>query len=249
LSIYSTLSIFIFADYGLHCCGIFLGTFEELGSVGSASTVSRLLPLVNAPFDWFSLGLTRALLRRGLELGGWWPYVLGLADVILAAFTVVLLTLFTVFCVQAFNDFAANGGGSPVLNLGLLLLDISSYPSIPQHWWVYTLLLSTMIPSLINLMIGGASLARGVPGISSLLLRKLPVGKTVPPFERFWVAPVLALQTVGGAVLGLVVTLLTAWVVIFSVMPWFGFELLDMARDVAAFNLPLRAWQLVESIL
>jgi hypothetical protein len=28
-----------------------------------------LLTLVNAPFDWASLGLTRALLRRGLELG------------------------------------------------------------------------------------------------------------------------------------------------------------------------------------
>jgi hypothetical protein len=29
-----------------------------------------LLTLINAPFDWASLGLTRALLRRGLELGG-----------------------------------------------------------------------------------------------------------------------------------------------------------------------------------
>jgi hypothetical protein len=28
------------------------------------------------------------------------------------------------------------------------------------------------------------------------------------------------------------------------VMPFFGFELLDMARDVAAFNLPARAGQL-----
>ena len=39
-----------------------------------------LLTLLNAPFDWASLGLTRALLRRGLELGGWWPYLLALAD-------------------------------------------------------------------------------------------------------------------------------------------------------------------------
>jgi hypothetical protein len=33
-----------------------------------------LLTLLNAPFDWVSVGLTRALLRRGPELGGWWPY-------------------------------------------------------------------------------------------------------------------------------------------------------------------------------
>jgi hypothetical protein len=31
-----------------------------------------LLTLLNAPFVWVSLGLTRALLRWGLELGGWW---------------------------------------------------------------------------------------------------------------------------------------------------------------------------------
>jgi hypothetical protein len=44
-----------------------------------------LLTLLNAPFDWASLGLTRALLRRGLELRGWWPYALALADAALAA--------------------------------------------------------------------------------------------------------------------------------------------------------------------
>lgn len=38
-----------------------------------------LLTLLNAPFDWFSLGLTRMLLRLGLEKQGWWPYGLCLA--------------------------------------------------------------------------------------------------------------------------------------------------------------------------
>jgi hypothetical protein len=43
-----------------------------------------LLTLLNAPFDWASLGLTRALLWRGLELGGWWPYILAFVDAGLA---------------------------------------------------------------------------------------------------------------------------------------------------------------------
>ena len=34
----------------------------------------------------------------------------------------------------------------------------------PEFWWVYAMLLSTMIPSLVNLMLGGASLVRGVHG-------------------------------------------------------------------------------------
>jgi hypothetical protein len=40
-------------------------------AAGPLLLILGLLTLINAPFDWTSLGLTRALLRRGLELGGW----------------------------------------------------------------------------------------------------------------------------------------------------------------------------------
>src|SRR5262249_1701489 len=62
-----------------------------------------LLTLLNAPFDWVSLGLTRALLRRGLELGGWWPYLLALADASIAGGIIALLALTMVIGVQAFS--------------------------------------------------------------------------------------------------------------------------------------------------
>jgi hypothetical protein len=48
-----------------------------------------------------------------------------------------------------------------------------------------------------------ASLLRGVPGVPALLLPKLPVARAVPPFDRAWIATVLTLQTVGGAILGI----------------------------------------------
>ena len=38
-----------------------------------------------------------------------------------------------------------------------------------------------MIPSLINLVIGGASLLRGIPGLPASLLQFVPAGKAVPP--------------------------------------------------------------------
>ena len=44
-----------------------------------------------------------------------------------------------------------------------------------------------------------------------------------------------------GAVLGIAAFL--AWGVIFHVMPWVGLDLLDMARAVAKFDVPLRAYQ------
>src|ERR1700680_3366764 len=44
----------------------------------------------------------------------------------------------------------------------------------PEYWWPYALMLSTMIPSLVNLIIGGTSLVRGLPEVPSLLLRYIP---------------------------------------------------------------------------
>ena len=67
-----------------------LGLAVELSSLKSWEVIGPfllflgLLTLLNAPFDWASLGLTRALRRRGLELGGWWPYLLALVDAALA---------------------------------------------------------------------------------------------------------------------------------------------------------------------
>ena len=48
-------------------------------TAGPALLFLGLLPLVNAPFDWLSLGLTRLLLRFGIEQGGPWPWVLRLS--------------------------------------------------------------------------------------------------------------------------------------------------------------------------
>ncbi len=50
--------------------GYFLSSFQKWDVAGPLLLFLDLLTLLNAPFDWASLGLTRALLRRGLELGG-----------------------------------------------------------------------------------------------------------------------------------------------------------------------------------
>jgi hypothetical protein len=208
-----------------------------------------LLTVLNAPFDWVSLGLTRALLRRGLELGGWWPYLLALADALLASAVIAFLALVMVIGVQAFDGLAERAGGAPVLPLPQFFGGIAAHPEAPEYWWVYALLLSSMIPSLINLVIGGASLMRGVPGLPSVLLPFMPAGKAVPAFDRSWIALVLTLQVAVGAALGVAAQALLAVGVIRYAMPWLGLNLLDMARAVAVFNLPLRTWQLFGGII
>lgn len=201
------------------------------------------LALINAPFDWASLGLTRALLRRGLELGGWWPYILAVVDAVFAVIIVVPLALTMVIGVQAFDDLANSGGGSAALPLFLLFTGIQAHPTGPEYWWVYALVLSTMIPSLANLMIGGTSLARGLPGLPSLLLRFIPPQGNVPRFDRAWIATALAAQVATGAVLGIAAQLFLLFGIIDYLLPLFGLELFDVARGVAAFNLPLRLLQ------
>jgi hypothetical protein len=76
-----------------------------------------------------------------------------------------------------------------------------------------------------------------VGGEDTLLLRFMPAGKAVPSFDRQWLALVLTAQLFVGAFLGVAAQVLLFVVVIFHIMPWFGLGLLDMARDLAEFDL------------
>jgi hypothetical protein len=108
-----------------------------------------------------------------------------------------------VIAAQAFDELVRHGGGSPILPLDPLFEGISKNPGAPGYWWIYALLVATMIPSLLSLMIGGASLISGMPGLPSLLLRFMPEGKAVPAFDRTWLAITLTLQIFSGAILGI----------------------------------------------
>jgi hypothetical protein len=155
-------------------CLALVGTLLPLRTwpyVGPLLLFQGLLTLINAPCNWASIGLTRALLRRGLELGGWWPYLLGVINAAFATVIVGLLALATVLGVQAFDGLVSHGGGVPILPLGPLFDGIAEDPAAPEYWWIYALLLATMIPSIINLAIGGMAFTRGIPWLARLLLQ------------------------------------------------------------------------------
>jgi hypothetical protein len=153
-----------------------------------------LLTLLNAPFDWASLGLTRALLRRGLELGGWWPYLLALVDACLAAIIIACLALVMGIGVQAFDELAGHDAGKPFLPLAPLF-DGHRQDSGGAGILVglYALLLSSMIPSLVNLAIGGMALTRGIPDKPShhakrfICIKKIVTGGLNIVALRWWI--------------------------------------------------------------
>jgi hypothetical protein len=115
---------------------------------------------------------------------------------------------------------------------------IEASPAAPQYWWVYAMLGSTMIPSIVNLTIGGASLLRGVPWLTTLLLRLMPERAPPPSFNRPWITLLLTLQVFVGAAIGVVAQALLIYLVIWWLLPPLGQDLLGMARAVAAADLP-----------
>lgn len=238
------------AGLGFACLA---GAFTSSGSlgwtyVGPLSLFLGLLTLINAPFDWVALGLTRALLRRGLELGGWFPYALAVVDAVAAAAVIAMLTIVSVLGVQAFDGLAAHAGGSDarILPLRQLFDGMTTTPTAPEYWWVYFMLFSTMIPSLLNLMIGGASLLRGVPWLTRALLHAMPEHRAPASFNRSIIALVLTSQIFLGGLLGIAAQGFLVYAVIGLVLPWFGLDLLALARTVAAPDLPgqVIAWLL-----
>jgi hypothetical protein len=212
----------------------FLSHLDTWQAVGPLLLFLGLLTLINAPFDWLSLGLTRALMRRGLEREKWWPYLYAVIDALLASAVIAFLAMAMVAGVQLFDDLAVYGGGERLLPpMGEFLDAIKSNPGQPEYWWVYATLFSTMLPSLINLFIAGVSLARGVPGVASWLLGKVREGEAVPAYDRLLVAIVLSLQNVAGLVIALVAQGFLFWVIIWQGMPRLGIGVLDLARFVA----------------
>jgi hypothetical protein len=81
--------------------------------------------------------------------------------------------------------------------------------------------------------------------LPALLLQNIPAQGNVPKFDRAWIATLLTVQIAAGAALGVAAQALLVVVILGYVMPFFGLELLDVARDVAALNFPARVGHLL----
>jgi hypothetical protein len=150
------------------------------------------------------------------------------------------LTLVAVLAIQLFDDLAAHSGGSKarILPLSPLFDGIQAHPTAPHFWWVYVMLLSTMIPSLINLTIGGTALARGIPWITTFLLSWMPERRAPKAHNRPIIALLLSLQVFVGAAIGFAAQGILVYVTIWWLLPPIGLDLLDLARSVAEPDLP-----------
>lgn len=231
-------AILLFASFA---SPIALAHLPSWSSAGPILLFLVLLTVLNAPFDWLTLGLTRALFRRGLEVGGWMPFVMGVIDSAIAILAVVLLSFITLLSVQMFEQLALRNGGEPIVDITTLLHALADPEQRwrPEYAWIYAMLFWTLFPSVINVALGSLSALRGLPGVNGLVAKRMQVGKAVVESERLWMAPVLTFQVMLSGLFGLAVIVALFWLLWNWELPLVGSNLLSLLQATADANLPL----------
>ncbi|RAP39399.1 hypothetical protein BYZ73_20745 [Rhodovulum viride] len=116
-----------------------------------------VFPIVNAVFDYFSYGVTIWLVRKGASKEGGGTLLLGAADVLCAAMIFFALSASLVAIIEMINRLA----GGTVFDVAALLEDIEGRPE--DHWWVFGMIFSTLIPTLVHLFIVALSAITWLP--------------------------------------------------------------------------------------
>ena len=202
-----------------------------------------VLVFVNAPMDWLTLGFTRALLWRGVERRGLSPFILGLVDIGVALFLLLVQSAVMIFGIQLFNASAMFGVRESIdpaiidaavfLNLADLLAGIANPATRgnPEYWWVYATLFSTLLPSWLHLLMASGCLVRGSTRLNQVIGQELPLGKEgepLLPHHRSKLAGLLALQRTFGFALATTVFFAILWFVLFVLFPHILPRLLEL---------------------
>ncbi|WP_085825836.1 hypothetical protein [Roseovarius gaetbuli] len=128
-------------------------------------------------FDFLSYGVTLGLWRLGLRRGGIVPWLAGIVDIGAALLLFTGLGAALLLAIAVMNRLA----GVDILPLGPIFADLRSAPLPGQPWletpqarylWLYAMLFSTLVPTLIHAGLSCLSLAQWAP----MGLRKRYVG-------------------------------------------------------------------------
>lgn len=109
------------------------------------------LPLLNALFDWISIGVTRKLLKAGLARPGWRPFAYAILDMLAAIALLFALLVVSLVFIHGLNLLAGSIGSEPTLDVTKTL---ETQPGDPSLWWIYITVFTTFVPSLANLVLG-----------------------------------------------------------------------------------------------
>lgn len=147
----------------LYLLGIvyWLGTQEEIKKEGlSVLVFLGLLPIINALFDWISLGITRSLLYSIVDKvhGGVIAFFWSLADIIVALLLMLAIVSASTGMIALANYlFQLGGYHDSIIDLAVMFNDLRENPYTSQYLWLYVMFMSTLIPTLSHLILAAWS--------------------------------------------------------------------------------------------
>lgn len=204
-----------------------------------------VIVFVNAPFDWLSFGITLRFLRKGLSASragrplialGW-----GILDMLIAISMVFLLATVAVFVAQCFNTAILFSGEEKALvpiNDILLALENDSLRVRADYWWIYIMIGSTLIPSIVHISIAAfAGLSWLMPG--QIIHQRLSIET-----DWWWMAGVLAFLRVASLVIGAYLAYWLLTTIYWDWLPEVGLGWLGALEAIYEANLPSRLAQL-----
>jgi len=184
-----------------------------------------LLPLINAAFDYLSIGLTRWLIGIGTRHSEW-AAILGLADLLAAGLAFTGLGCSLIAAAHLMNGDLP----TPVVDLPGLFHDLRDPQLRADYIWVYAMIFSTLLPTLLHLMIAVWSFIHLTPRfLRRWVLTHLPhVDETV---NAKW-----------GAAFGL--TLIAGWSIVLPLLAilWIGTLLYEFYPQIGGWYLWFFEW-------
>jgi hypothetical protein len=115
-----------------------------------------IFPIFNALADFTSTGLTRYLLRRGLTKPVWFNALLDTIGGVLVFLLLGCTLISYIHLIRPQDDI-------PLLDLAALFGQLQNNPS--DFWWLAIMLGSTLLPTLLHLMIGVATVLIQYPAV------------------------------------------------------------------------------------
>lgn len=137
-----------------------MSTLTYQGTAASAVLLFfASFPVINAVFDWLSLGITRRLLSESLWSSqgpiGYCAFAFG--DFLAATIVLTALLSTKILWILWLNLLLSVNGVGPLLDLQSLRSAVASDPRNLEHIWIYGIVLTTLIPTYFHLVFAAGS--------------------------------------------------------------------------------------------
>lgn len=181
-----------------------------------------IFPLLNLPLDWVSLAITRGLLHsiRHKHHDGWKAFIWVALDFFLAILFLFSISAILVLTIGLVDKLS----GQSFLNTALE--EVSNPETAKNYYWLYAMLLTTLIPTLIHFFLAGFSLILWLPHN----LRHIIVYNIEHDFYRLWLASIYLTVTPIIGIITPITLLYSLYLLIISYDNWLGSLLLEWAK-------------------